>query len=123
MNEKPLRWLTDENLPVPIALWLQQRGHDVVRVEGGLLSAPDDVLLAQAHLADRLLLTNDRDFGKLVLQQRLATRGVLYLRMPSLSYKQQLARLHSIWPDLVAQLPGAFTLVSAHRIRVIRLPE
>lgn len=107
MSERLLRWLTDENLPLPIAEWLHARGHDVVRVEGSLLSAPDDVLLAQAHLADRLLLTNDKDF--------------LLLRMPTLSMTEQIVRLESVWPEVADQLVGSFVVISAKRARVERL--
>jgi len=43
--------------------------------------ADDDVVIAAARDEDRILLTEDRDFGQLVYAQGHRTGGVLYLRV------------------------------------------
>jgi predicted nuclease of predicted toxin-antitoxin system len=56
-------------------------GHDVVRAADlGLARAADEELLKIAQGRDRLFVTRDRDFGRIVFLNRLRA-GVVYLRM------------------------------------------
>lgn len=54
-------------------------GHDVLSVADGYADAPDDVLLALAHKQGRVLVTEDKDFGKLIFAENLPHRSVVRL--------------------------------------------
>jgi predicted nuclease of predicted toxin-antitoxin system len=45
-------------------------------------SLADRQILALAVAEDRILVTNDRDFGDLVFRQGQPHRGVIYFRLP-----------------------------------------
>ncbi|MBI2926614.1 MAG: DUF5615 family PIN-like protein [Verrucomicrobia bacterium] len=59
-----MKFLVDAQLPRRLALWLQQRGDDVVHTLDLAQQnrTPDPSLLALANSDDRVLVTKDTDF-------------------------------------------------------------
>nr|MDO8043435.1 DUF5615 family PIN-like protein [Candidatus Baldrarchaeota archaeon] len=56
--------LVDENIPLSVMKWLQEEGHDVVRVsQVGLKGEKDEVIIDFARKERRIILTLDLDFG------------------------------------------------------------
>ena len=58
-----IRFMTDQNVPNSVVLFLQERGHDVVRsreVVGA--EAKDPVVATAAMEANRILIAWDKDF-------------------------------------------------------------
>lgn len=98
-------FLADENIHIDIVGWLRDRGNDVLYAAEALQSRRDDDLLAIARQDQRVLITDDKDFGELVFHQRLATGGIVLIRLHSPSVKD---RLKSAEPRLaIHREPGA----------------
>ena len=59
-----MKFLVDAQLLRRLALWLQQRGHDVIHTLNLAQQnrTPDALLLARANQDDRVLVTKDTDF-------------------------------------------------------------
>ena len=59
-----MKLLVDAQLPRRLALWLQERGHEVVHTLDLAQQnrTPDPFLLAMAKQEDRVLVTKDTDF-------------------------------------------------------------
>jgi predicted nuclease of predicted toxin-antitoxin system len=59
-----VKFLVDAQLPRRLALWLQQRGHDVIHTLelAQQNRTPDPFLLPRANQDDRVLVTKDTDF-------------------------------------------------------------
>lgn len=70
MTERPkIGFLADHNVPESVCRFLEERGHDVVRVRDIMpVDSPDPVVAQAAMDADRLLISWDKDFN----DQRLA---------------------------------------------------
>jgi predicted nuclease of predicted toxin-antitoxin system len=64
-----VRWLVDECVDAALAARLREAGHDVVYMSDVAPRAPDAEVIERAHGEDRLLLTEDKDFGDLVFRQ------------------------------------------------------
>src|SRR5439155_9442899 len=78
-----MRFLLDESAELRIAAFLKQAGHDVTSIaEDHPRSIQDHEVLAIANAEQRILITNDRDFGELVFRQQLPHAGVIYFRLP-----------------------------------------
>jgi predicted nuclease of predicted toxin-antitoxin system len=100
-----VRFLLDENAEARIAAFLLGRGHDATRVghdyPAGL---PDEAVLALAYEESRVLITNDRDFGELVVRERRPHAGVILVRFPrivrrrgrSRRWKSSWLRIHGL---------------------------
>src|SRR5262245_3553329 len=91
-----MRFLADENVAVPIVLWLRQLGHDVSHASEQQAGAPDSDWLARAESEQRLILTSDKDFGELVFRDRLNSHGVVLLRLETLTVVDRIARLNEV---------------------------
>src|SRR5438067_1720026 len=68
----------DENVPQKIATRLRETGY---RVEYVTRSVEDKDILEMAYKQQALLLTSDKDFERLVLDERRPTAGVILLRI------------------------------------------
>jgi predicted nuclease of predicted toxin-antitoxin system len=78
-----MRFLLDENAEYRIAAVLGGMGHDVTAVAHEYPSGISDLeVLGIAVAEDRILITNDSDFGDLVFRQHFSHAGILYLRIP-----------------------------------------
>ena len=68
----------DENVPQKITTRLREEGHQVEYVTR---SIEDRDVLEAAHKQKALLITSDKDFERLVLDERKPTAGVVLLRI------------------------------------------
>ena len=93
------------------------------RVEAALRSEPDEAVLRRASDENRVVVTDDKDFGDLVVHQRLSTAGVLLLRLQDPSLAVRIARLAARWTEIERQLPGHLVVVSDRKIRARTLPS
>lgn len=76
MSDKspPVRFLADESCDFRIVRALRAAGHDVHAIVEDSPGAPDGAVLESARKVNRILLTEDRDFGQLVFAN-LASPG------------------------------------------------
>lgn len=65
-----MRFLADENVSRLVIERLRDDGHDVISVAEMKPGAPDDDILNTADADGRILITEDRDFGEMVIRQR-----------------------------------------------------
>ncbi|MFQ6028644.1 MAG: DUF5615 family PIN-like protein, partial [Dehalococcoidia bacterium] len=71
----------DECTGPNVARWLAETGHDVYFLRSDERGLADDEILLRAVEADRVLITNDKDFGEMIFRQRQRHRGVILLRL------------------------------------------
>jgi predicted nuclease of predicted toxin-antitoxin system len=114
-----MRFLLDESAEVKLARFLQSAGHDVEYVQRDFpVGLPDRAILERAHAAQRILITNDRDFGELVFRHQQPHSGVIYFRLPlDTTAAQKIVWLRQLLDAHQADL-GRFIVVDAHGIRI-----
>jgi predicted nuclease of predicted toxin-antitoxin system len=119
-----VRFLADESCDYAVVRALRAAGHDV-RVSTELTPAgeDDDLVMATAREEGRILLTEDRDFGRLVYAQGRATAGVLYLRVHPRERPLLGARVVAAVQRVGSRLSGAFAVQRGDRIRWGRPPR
>lgn len=113
-----MKLLADENIHGDLVKWLRSRGHDVLYAAEAFPSISDDGLLAVARNEDRVLITDDKDFGELVFHRRLVTRGVILIRLSARSASERIERLSRIWSDVESQVSYKFIVISDRKVRV-----
>src|SRR5262249_16872354 len=117
-----MRFLVDECTGPTVAQWLRQEGHDVVSVYEEARGSSDESLLARSNREDRILITNDKDFGEPVFRDRLPHKGVVLLRLDDERAANKIAALRRLLDQHAGQLPGRFSVVTETAIRVITPP-
>jgi len=97
-----MKFLLDESAETRIATFLAARGHDATRIGRDYpASLLDHAVLALAQDEGRILITNDKDFGALVIRERRPHAGVILLRFPLDSTAQQ--KIHALEQLLATQ--------------------
>jgi predicted nuclease of predicted toxin-antitoxin system len=77
-----MRFLADESCDFAVVRALREAGHDVWAVAEQAAGTDDDSVMVRAHSDGRVLLTEDRDFGRLVFAASRPAPAVIYLRYP-----------------------------------------
>jgi len=75
-----MRLLVDECTGSGVAQWLTDQGHDVVSVYDEMRGATDEVVLHRATDEERVLVTNDKDFGEMIYRRGWPHCGVILIR-------------------------------------------
>ena len=118
-----MRFIADEDFPRTSILRLRESGFDIDSVAELLRGATDLEVLRVAHEQDRILLTFDRDFGRLLFKHlEVKPAGVIYFRFCPGSPFELAERLETLvaLPDL--ELAGMFTVVARDHVRQRPLP-
>jgi predicted nuclease of predicted toxin-antitoxin system len=77
--EVPL--LLDENVPEALGAALEASGRDVTTARAtGLRGVDDSAVIKAAAEAQRIVVTQDRDFGRLAMRHGMRCPGIVFLR-------------------------------------------
>ena len=79
---------------------------------------PDEVLLEVARREVRILVTDDKDFGELVFHRRLASQGIILIRLSSPRIEDRLRRLAEVWSVIQLHLEGHFVVLGDKKVRI-----
>lgn len=112
-----MKFLVDECTDIQLVELLRANGFDVLYVMETMHGAKDDVILSRAYTEERILLTEDKDFGELVFRLRKPAIGIVLLRFNPGEEAQKAARLHQLLQNSTITLVGAFVVVESDRIR------
>ena len=93
-----MKLLADENIHVAIVKGLRAEGYDVIWiVEGPLVGGEDEIILEKARAESRVIVTCDKDFGRLVEFDRgTPPVGVILLRYMVIDPNQMLIDLRRV---------------------------
>ncbi len=76
-----MRFLVDECTGPAVARWLKEQGHNVFSVYEQARGLEDDEIVERAYKENRILITNDKDFGEKVYRDKKPHRGIILLRL------------------------------------------
>ena len=113
-----MRFLADESCDFSVVRALRAVGHDVLAV-AELASGTDDATVMDMALRDnRVLLTEDKDFGQLVYAQAQPSSGVIFIRYPAEARKTLTKAVVTFVSQHEVELTGSFVVMSPGRIRI-----
>ncbi len=112
-----MRWLVDECADAELVRQVRYAGHDVVYVAADGSGATDPQVPKRARQEDRVLLTEDKDFGDLVFRLRLALPGVVLLRILPEDRAIKWDRLSAPIDQFGMGLVGRYVVVEKSRMR------
>ena len=118
-----MNFLADESFDFRIVRAMRAAGHDVSSVYELAPAAMDQAVMRLAANENRILLTEDKDFGWLVYVSAMAHRGVILVRCPERGRPAVTTRLLSVITARAGELSDAFTVVTPDKTRVSGLPR
>lgn len=116
-----VRWLADECVAAPLVALLRTNGHDVLYVAEAAAGLSDADVIVLALREQRLLLTEDKDFGDLVFRRERAVPGVVLLRIAPENHALRSVRVEAAIERYGDGLFGRYTVIEEGRFRSRRL--
>ena len=113
-----MRFIVDHNVGRSVAQALTTDGHDTVFAGDVDPHMPDVEVLSWAVREQRILITQDHDFGMLVYQSEQAHAGVLLLRMGQARRAERIAVIRWILDQHAREIPGHFSTFESGRLRI-----
>ena len=117
-----MNFLADESCAGPVIQALREAGHDVKTIAEQEKGATDEQVLQYALHENRVLITEDRDFGELVYARGQSSSGVILVRFPSSFRRAQPATVVAAVAKLGSRLQNAFTVLEPGRVRINARP-
>ena len=115
-----MRFLLDASADFRLLSYLTGLGHNVATVAHDHPQTLSDIeVLAVARAEQRVLITNDRDYGELIVRRGLPHAGVIYFRLERSDLAAKIAGLELVLSEYADQLSG-FVIVAEGGIRVRR---
>jgi predicted nuclease of predicted toxin-antitoxin system len=105
----------------PLVAFLRTGGYDVLYVAEAAAGLSDADVVELALREQRLLLTEDKDFGDLVFRRERAVPGVVLLRIAPENYALRSVRLEAAIERYSDGLFGRYTVIEEGRFRSRRL--
>jgi predicted nuclease of predicted toxin-antitoxin system len=109
--------VADECCDALLVSALGNDGHDVLYVKEAAPGSDDATVLQMSANEKRILLTEDKDFGELVVRLKLPAYGIILLRIHPSDALLKVARLRDVIQNHSGRLPGSFTVVNATKTR------
>jgi len=113
-----MRFLADECCDFAAVRSLRNAGHDVLAVNEFQQRSVDRKLLELAVAEDRILLTEDKDFGWLVYAARADSPGVILIRFPAPARGSLADAILKLVRENGSRLPGAFVVLQPGTARI-----
>lgn len=111
-------FVADENVSRRVVERLRAIGLDVTSIAGTHTGISDTEVLKVAAADGRILITEDRDFGELVVRQRLGVRGVILLELDRLSNAAEANRVAEVIAANAKRLSGNLIVIEPARVRI-----
>ena len=118
-----MRFLIDMPLSPALVPWLRQQGHDAVHAgEAGLVQAPDGAILERALSEDRVVVTADLDYPRLLALTQAPQPGLILFRGGDFSERECVERFTRVFEKIPTHdLGNSIVVVERSRIRLRRL--
>ena len=117
-----MNFLADESCAAPVIRALRDAGHDVLAISEIAPGADDNQVLEQAVREERVLITEDLDFGNLVFARGLSTTGVILVRFRAPARHAKPSTVVEAVSRLGSRLRKAFVVVEPGRVRISPKP-
>lgn len=113
-----MKFLIDENVGQSVIKYLEREGYDIIVATSDEFKGREDLtLLDYAFRENRILITNDKDFGYLIFHQKLPTRGIILFRFTEESPSFKIAALETMLSKEAFQILNHFIVASEDKIR------
>ena len=123
MDTQDLRFLADESCDFAVVRALRTDGFDVYAVNEVMRRSDDRELIELARRENRILLTEDKDFGWLVFASAMESAGVVLIRYPGNARQALADAIRRVVEEHGDQLGNSFVVLQPGIVRITRKPR
>lgn len=122
-NHEKVKFIIDENVEFSIVKLLREKGFDIISVAEDFKSSEDTKILQVAYSQNRIIITNDKDFGYLIFNEKLASNGVILFRFVTENAEIKTNIFGKFLEDHLYFLYGNFITLSENKIRIRKIKQ
>ena len=115
-----MRFLVDECTGPAVAEWLREQDHEVFSVFEQARGMDDEDIIQKALDENRILVTNDKDFGEKVYRGGQLHKGIILLRLEDERTINKINVLRKVLDNYLSRLTESFIVATETRIRIAR---
>ncbi|MGD2158752.1 MAG: DUF5615 family PIN-like protein [Anaerolineales bacterium] len=115
-----MRFLVDECAGPIVARWLREQGDDVFSVYEQARGMTEDAIVEKANIEERILITNDKDFGEKIYRERKSHKGVILLRLDDERASNEIEITERLLKNYSEKLRGNFIVAAEQKVRIVR---
>jgi len=112
-----MRFLVDECTGPAVARWLREHKHDVFSVYEEARGMDDRDVVQKAFMENRILITNDKDFGERIYREHRPHRGVILLRLDDERAAIKIDVVRQLLASHASRLTDQYVVVTETRVR------
>jgi predicted nuclease of predicted toxin-antitoxin system len=112
-----MRFLVDECTGSMVAEWLRTQGHDVFSVYDSARGMSDEFVVDKAFVENRILVTNDKDFGEKVYREQKPHHGIILMRLADERASMKISVLKKLIKSHASRLTDQFVVVTEKGVR------
>jgi len=113
-----MRFIVDECTGPTVARWLREHEHDVYSIFEESRGLGDLLILEKAVTDNRILITNDKDFGEMIFRDGRTHGGVVLLRLEDERSANKVAVVEQLLAEYANQLVDHFIVASEKTVRI-----
>lgn len=118
MVKKTPRFLADESLEYSIVLHIRKNDYDVTAISEQSPSVADERVLEIAYKQNRIILTNDKDFGDLVFLNNMEHKGIVLFRFKNETAIEKMKAFDSLLESYKNELINSFVVIEEDKVRI-----
>lgn len=115
-----MRFLVDECTGPAVANWLRKQGYDVFSVYDQSRGITDDEIIQKAFSENRILVTNDKDFGEKIFRDNKAHKGIILLRLEDERANSKITAIEQLLKNHSDKIKNNFIVATENRVRVAK---
>lgn len=118
-----MKFIVDENIGASIIKFLRDKGFDVKSVSEVYPTRDDAFIIKAAHEENRVIVTNDKDFGYLAFKTKPLPPAIILFRFAEEIPSEKTRALSSILDLPNEKILDHFIVASENKIRIRPLPN
>lgn len=113
-----MKFVVDESTGRAVAKFLKEEGYDTVFVGSDNKGIEDEEIVDKAAKEERIIITNDKDFGELTVREDKKSEGVLLLRLKIETPSNKVRTVENILREHKEKLENNLVIARENQIKV-----
>ncbi len=112
-----MRFIADEHISRHLIEGLRADGHDVARAARDYSGFSDEQIAEIAQLENRVVLTEDSDYGELAVRHGVPIPGVILIALPGMTSPEIAKHVRQYVRDSPDDILGALVVIEHMNVR------
>ena len=114
-----MKFLADVNVEKGVVEYLLEKNYDIKWIPDYNCEMSDEDLLHLAHIENRIIVTNDKDFGELIYLQKKISNGIILFRVKGQKSEEKVNLIKYLLENYGEKILNHYIVITEDKIRVI----